>query len=482
MPTSTAFRTAPLATADYPPGLPYIIGNECAERFSFYGMRTVLVPFMTAYLVNSAGQPAVMPEVEAKAWYHQFMASAYFFPLFGALLSDMVWGKYRTIIVLSLAYCAGHLALALDSTRLGLFVGLGLIALGAGGIKPCVSAHVGDQFGQVNQHRLATVYGWFYFAINVGAMLSTLITPRLLHNAPGWLERNLAGQPWAAGIDFSRIGPHLAFGLPGLLMLIATLAFWLGRYRYAHIPPRGVSTLAALKGAGGMALLRLVPVYLCISVFWALYDQTGAAWVQQAKQMDRSWLRSAENPWHPEEIQAINPLLILLYIPLFNYVIYPVMGRFFPLTPLRRIGVGMILTALSFVLTAIIEQWIQEGHHPSIRWQILCYVILTAGEVLVSITGLEFSYTQAPRELKSIVMSVYLLSVSLGNQLTAGINAAIAWSPIVKDALQGAYYYWFFAGLMFMTFGIYLLFSLFYRGETQLQDSHAGLASKVQDE
>jgi proton-dependent oligopeptide transporter, POT family len=143
----TDYLQAPLPSKKLPAGIPYIIGNEAAERFSFYGMREVLVVFMTQYLLDGTGAPDTMNQEEAKGWFHLFVSAVYFTPLFGALISDSLLGKYRTIILLSLLYCFGHFVLAMDHTRLGLLLGLGLIAVGSGGIKPCASAHVGDQFG-----------------------------------------------------------------------------------------------------------------------------------------------------------------------------------------------------------------------------------------------------------------------------------------------------------------------------------------------
>src|SRR6267143_6459036 len=176
----TEYLTAPLKTDKMPPGVPFIVGNEAAERFSFYGMNSILVVFMTKYLMDAHGRPDQMTDAQADAWYHTFVSCVYFLPLFGAFLADAVLGKYRTILILSIVYCFGHLALALDHTRLGLAIGLGLIALGAGGIKPCVSANVGDQFGPSNQHLLTRVFSWFYFSINLGSMFSTLLIPELL--------------------------------------------------------------------------------------------------------------------------------------------------------------------------------------------------------------------------------------------------------------------------------------------------------------
>ena len=156
-----------LTWRDMPSGIPYIVGNEAAERFSFYGMKAILFVYMTKYLVNAMGQPDLMSSESAREAVHWFVASAYFFPLAGAILSDSLLGKYRTIFWLSLVYCLGHLALATIPGRVGLLAGLTLIAIGAGGIKPCVSAHVGDQFSERNQGLLPRVYSWFYFSINL---------------------------------------------------------------------------------------------------------------------------------------------------------------------------------------------------------------------------------------------------------------------------------------------------------------------------
>ena len=145
-------RTAPVDTDKMPPGIPYIISNEAAERFSFYGMRTILVVFMAKYLWLMDGAGATpMSNAEATEHYHSFVGWVYFTPILGALLADIFIGKYRTIILLSIVYCLGHAALAcmgmFGHSREWLFAGLLLICLGSGGIKPCVSAHVGDQFG-----------------------------------------------------------------------------------------------------------------------------------------------------------------------------------------------------------------------------------------------------------------------------------------------------------------------------------------------
>lgn len=521
------FRTAPRTMKGMPPGIPFIVGNEAAERFSFYGMKTILVVFMTQYLLLSTGRPDLMNETEARESMHLFVASAYFFPILGGIIADAFLGKYLTILILSLVYCGGHLCLALMDMpesmlahtmepRGWLLAGLALIAIGSGGIKPCVSAHVGDQFGQSNRHLLQRVFGWFYFAINFGSFFSTLLTPWLLKH---W------GASWA-------------FGVPGILMAVATLVFWLGRNRFVHIPPRGPHYFVETFGREGLAsILKLVPLYLLVAVFWSLYDQSGGAWVQQAQHMDRRFLGVQ---WLESQIQAINPLLVLIFIPLFSTLIYPALGRLIDLTPLRKILVGFALTVIAFAITAhaqgiidsetarfrneitplaaagtldrpataaalrqvgltshantietlsdtdslvpsVVDAGIavdRDGNRilanwPTVGWQLLAYIVITAAEVLVSITCLEFSYTQAPPQMKSLVMSLYLLSVSLGNFFTAMVNS------LTKDAsghsvLTGENYYWFFTGCMAAATLLLVPVLWWYRPREYIQNAATG--------
>ncbi len=414
------YRTAPVPSTKMPRGIPYIIGNEAAERFSFYGMKGILVIFMTSYLFMLPGAIGNEPMPESKAIenYHFFTTAVYFTPIFGALIADILLGKYLTIISLSIVYCAGHGVLALMGVNDGvnpglmLFLGLGLISIGSGGIKPCVSAHVGDQFGATNGHLVSKVFGWFYFAINTGAFLSTLMTPWFLE----WY------------------GPHLAFGIPGVLMVIATIVFWMGRKVFIHVPPGGLKWFKeTFSWRGISAILKLSVIYIFVAVFWALFDQTGSSWVLQAENLDRNWLGVE---WLSSQIQAVNPIMILILIPLFSFLIYPAVNRVFKLTPIRKISIGLFIMVIGFSMVALLQESIDSGLRPSIGWQIAAYAILTASEVMVSITCLEFSYTQAPRTMKSIIMAIFLVSVSLGNVFTAVVNHVIQVDSNASPAKQ----------------------------------------------
>ena len=399
------YLSAPVASTKMPRGIPYIVTNEAAERFSFYGMKGILIIFMTKYLMDSDGANDFMGPDEAKGYYHMFTSAVYFTPILGAIIADAFFGKYKTILTLSVVYCAGHLALAMDETRFGLAMGLGLIALGSGGIKPCVSAHVGDQFGKSNQNLLEKVFGWFYFSINLGAFASTLLTPWLL----------------------AHYGPHVAFGVPGILMALATLFFWMGRNVFVHIPPGGMEFIRetfSKEGLGSMS--KLFIIYAFVAMFWALFDQTGSAWVLQAENMDRNFLGFT---WLSSQIQAINPIMIMVLIPVFNGVkairwpgVYPILHKVWPLMPLRKIGIGFFLTVPAFLIPAWIETQLDAGATVNIAWQLFAYAIMTTAEVFVSITCLEFSYTQAPKKMKSLIMAFFLMSVSLGNVFVSAVN------------------------------------------------------------
>jgi POT family proton-dependent oligopeptide transporter len=458
----------------FPPQIKYIIGNEGCERFSFYGMKNILTFFMINYLALQA--PV------AKANYHLFVSACYFFPLLGGYLSDRYFGKYRTILYLSLLYCVGHAFLAVFETNpTGFYAGLGLIALGSGGIKPCVSAHVGDQFSEANRHQVKSVFGLFYWTINFGSFFASALIPKTLE----WF------------------GPRVAFGIPGVLMLMATVVFWMGRNYYVHVPPTGKNPHSFLRivfdavrfrghrverrpepGAdelgyrnapeprlekrhwleaararhpqsaidGAKAVFRIMAIFAPIPVFWALFDQKGSTWIVQATNMDRT---IGSMTLAPSQLMALNPLMVMLIIPLNTFVVYPALERAgIALTPLRRMTAGMFIAGLSFVLVALIEAWMGTGARPSVLWQAAPYLVITLAEVLVSTTGLEFAYTQAPREMKSTIMSFWNLTVTFGNLITAGVSAL--------NVFHGPMQYLFFAGLIFFAATVFALLAARY--------------------
>jgi POT family proton-dependent oligopeptide transporter len=469
-----------------PPGIPYIVANEFAERFCYYGINAILSVYMVQHLHFG--------EAQATVWQSLFKFGAYFFPIIGAILSDVFWGKFRVIIVLSLVYSVGCTLLALSSTASGLAIGLLLMALGTGGIKPCVSTNVGDQFTKKNEHLIQRAFSYFYISINAGSTISIILCPILLATS----------------------GPHLAFGVPAAMMFVATLVFWLGRKRFVVVPPamtrdagRGlalflaavvpvfavslwlfktvnpeyapatlvaalVAQLAALvwlclktplarrlpeelhawlaqsfTGDNLKLVLRLAFIYyFFVAIFWSLWDQSnGQTWTLQATSdlMDKhlfAWLKGvpglgalADLTLLPAQIQFVNAVFIILLVPVFQFGIYPLWGCLAKVTPLRKINAGLFVIAASYVIVAWIENRIMHGHSVSIWWQILAFLVLTAAEVLISITALEFAYRQAPLAMKSFLMAaMYLFAVAFGNAYTAQVNSQMV-KPLAATAI-----------------------------------------------
>ncbi len=615
----------------FPPGIPFIVGNEGAERFSFYGMRQILFIYLTSLFLGfateqSAGTGAVSDAtLRATQTYHLFNASVYLFPMIGAILADRLLGKYRVIFWVSLIYCVGQAALAfgghlgaqghLSTATAAVYAGLILIAVGSGGIKPCVSANVGDQFTSKNAHLVQQIFQIFYFIINFGSFFASVLTPVL----------------------YKSYGAAVAFGVPGVLMALATLVFWMGRKRSVQVPPSpggrlglldflassflcapllvmayvGATVadevvkaamsdqagavgraalhiveadwpyaLAALAGLsigaalfawrqrirqdngffavllyclqhrgerrsgesfwlpararfgeeaaeGPPAVLRVIVVFSMVGVFWALFDQNSSTWVQQAKMMNLTlvvptvlwygWLIPAvvaaacfgavwlftwisNRPlsrkttlsalailvgWGllavilqairggteridllPAQVSAFNPLMVMIIIPALNFLIYrPLDRKGRPMKPLTRMAIGMFLAAFAFVGVALIQMRISAvgPGHVHVLWQVIPFFILTTSEVLVSVTGLEFAYTQAPRAMKSTIMGFWLICVTLGNVLVAFL------APLETLAGGLATFFWIFAGLMVLAALVFVALAATYKGKTYLQ-------------
>jgi len=440
----------------FPRQVKYIVASEACERFSFYGMSTILVPYMELMLGWS--------EADASATYHYFVAAAYFMTLVGGWISDRLLGRYRTILWLSVGYVVGHAVLAAadlaPGVRIaGLYAGMGLIAIGAGGVKPNVSAFVGDQFTRDQRSLLDRIYSWFYFGINVGSASSQVVTP--------WLLAGCAGLCMARPVS-------VAFGVPGVLMAMALLLYVAARRDYVRVPPvgkagtgffdlirarfSGAEALRAKHGDEGVAAMRSVfkiaLVFLPFVAFWALYFQYGSSWFDQAKRMD---LNVFGWKMQPAQMEALNAILILVMVPFFAYVVYPAAERAgLRPTLLRRMTAGMFITVPAFLSAALIQRWIEAGETPSIGWQVIQYVIISIAETLISVTALEFAYTQAPKSMKSTIMSLWFLTLAGGNWLTGIVTRNVRF-----ETRSGYFLFW----ALFMLGGavLFALVAAFYK-------------------
>ncbi|MDO8179766.1 MAG: oligopeptide:H+ symporter [Undibacterium sp.] len=504
--------------AKMPRQIPFIIASEGCERFSFYGMRNILTVFLMTSLLLSIPEP--LRAGMAKEVFHTFVIGVYFFPLLGGWIADRYFGKYNTVLWLSLVYCAGHACLAFfEDNRNGFFFGLFLIALGSGGIKPLVSSFIGDQFDQSNRSLAQKVFDGFYWIINFGSFFASLLMPIFLKS----------------------FGASVAFGIPGVLMFIATVIFWLGRKKYVHVAPvakdphsflnvvrtalktqvpgqarsgyflavagvalavgsmflvPGISIVAALclalvfvLGFGGMgawmqlerargihpdeavdgvrSVLRLLVLFALVTPFWSLFDQKASTWVLQADQMTKpEWFQSSM-------MQSLNPALVMLLIPFNNLVLYPLLKRMgVELTALRRMGMGIAFSGFAWIVVGFMQLALDGGSALDITWQVLPYALLTFGEVLVSATGLEFAYSQAPLAMKGVIMSFWSLSVTIGNLWVLLANSSVK-SAVVTEQIKTtgisvtAFQMFFFAGFALLAA---LAFAMYARSYSMLNN------------
>lgn len=409
-----------------PRGIYYILGTEFAERLSFFGMRSILSLFLVTQFFNPHNVSGLTAEANAQSnmYSHAFSTIVYFTPLLGALLADGFFGRYRIILIGSLIYTFGHLLLSVFNHSLPGFIwGLVTIGIAAGCIKSCTAAFVGDQFDQTNTTNRSRAYSWFYFCINAGGTLSILLIPIILEKA---------GAGWA-------------FGIPGIAMAVAAISFYSGT-KYYHKPTAPGLNIKSLSNANLKALGRVLAVFAFIPLFWGMWDMNQSEWVLQASKLN---LKVGSFTFLPAQIQATNGVFLLILLPLFNYRIYPLLEKAgIHITPLRKLCAGFLLTALSFVIIALLESRVQSGFHPSVCWQLPAYLLLTAAEVLIAVTCLEYAYTQSPPAMKTLMTSLFYFTYSIGTAFTTYVNASIASHGICYH-FTGASYFWLFACLMF---------------------------------
>jgi POT family proton-dependent oligopeptide transporter len=431
-PAQAADLTAEPRDNRMPKGIPYIVANEFAERFCYYGINAILTVYMT--------QTLAVPERQANVYHSLFKTAAYFSPLIGAFVSDVLWGKFKTILTFSMSYCLGCAIVALVPGVPGLLTGLTLVALGTGGIKPCVSTNVGDQFTSKNSHLIEKAYSYFYLAINSGSSISIFFCPVLLDPFnPEAKPRFVADWLIRSGIH----GRLPAFGTPAVMMFLATLVFWLGRKKFAVVPPAGWAWVREVFSKEGVKTVgRLAIIYVFLAPWWGLWEQSnGQTWTLQAESSLMNKDLGFGLTLLPAQIQVVNGLFILALVPVFTFVVYPLWSKVTTVTPLRKIAVGLFVIAVSYLIVARIEAHIQAGESVSLYWQFLAYIVLTASEVLVSITALEFSYKQAPLRMKSFIMSLFLLSISGGDVINAIVNSANG-KPVAVETVEAGTETW----------------------------------------
>ncbi|KAL8525722.1 hypothetical protein ACS0TY_015096 [Phlomoides rotata] len=476
---------------------PFILGNECCERLAYYGMSSNLLVYFTSQL----NQHSATASKNLSNW----SGTCYVMPLVGAFLADAYLGRYWTIASFSIIYVIGMTLLTLSASVPGLrpkcrtkedctatssqttvcFVALYLVALGTGGIKPCVSSYGADQFDdadEVEKGHKSSFFNWFYFSINIGALVASSVLV--------WIQVNVG---WGWG-----------FGVPAVAMAIAVVFFFSGtrlyRYqkpggspltrlcqvvvascrKYRVVVPKDKSLLyetsdaeSAIVGSRKLdhtnelsffdkaaveastdrsknpvdlwrlctvtqveelkSIIRLLPVWATGIIFSAVYGQMGNLFVLQAEYMNARLGHT--NFIIPEaSLSIFDTLSVIFWVPVYDRVIIPMTRKFTGhqngLTQLQRIGTGLFISIFAMVSAGFLEivrlnivrrhgSYSVKEAPISIFWQVPQYFIIGCAEVFTNIGQLEFFYEQAPDSMRSLFSALSLTTTALGSYLSS---------------------------------------------------------------
>jgi len=407
---------------EHPRGFWFVFWGELAERASYYGMRTILALYLLDVLAYDKSSGASIVQF--------FMAAAYFTPLLGGYLADRWLGRYRTILYFSIPYVVGHLVLGGVPTRWAMFTALGLLALGAGSIKPNISTLLGQIYDHEKKQALMTEgFSYYYAAINIGAVLTTFTLP--------WVRIR-----WG-------YGPALM--VPAILMAVAFAVFAAGKGYYPREEVRKRPKKTPEQRAAEWATLRrLGGVFALIAVFWFVYDQNATTWMYFARDhLDLTLVPSfwivPEVSLTADQLQSVNPFFIVILTPLFNALWQMLRkrrgGR--PVADTRKmlVGFGIVVVCAGIMSLA---GFVAGDGRVSVWFEVVAIFVMTLAELCVSVVGLEFAYTQAMPGTKSTVTAVFWLTV------TAGDFAGGFFDHLYDDQLSPGSYFAVQAGIVFL--------------------------------
>ena len=340
---------------------------------------------------------------DAGQLYSWFKAACYALPLLGGFLADRYFGKYRTIVAFSIPYVLGHFVLGLENTA-AVIIALILLAGGSGVIKPNISTLMGETYDQQRpgQTQLrSAAFMWFYFAINVGALISTLALPALR----------------------DKYGYAVAFQFPAWLMVLSLGVFAAGKRFYAVESLEQPTLTHEQQAERWTAIGKLFGVFGMITLFWIPYEHMDSVWVFFTRDyvelptisyldFNREW-QSYQMP--PDQLQFINPLCVMIFAPLFASLFPKIdpTGRLF--TDRFKILLGLGIGTLASAVMTIAGFLATADTKISVMWLVVSYVLLTIGEVLVYGTGLDLAFSAAPKDMKGFVTGCFLLTMTAAN-------------------------------------------------------------------
>jgi proton-dependent oligopeptide transporter, POT family len=407
----------------HPPGLFLLFFTEMWERFSYYGMRALLVLYMVDYLIKGvrAGSVHVLGfgplqhgleavygplgiQPLASEIYGLYTAFVYFTPLFGGMLADRILGQRKTVVVGGILMAIGHFLMAVESMFL---VALLFLILGNGCFKPNISTQVGGLYPE-GDPRLDRAYTIFYAGVNLGAFFSPLVCGTL-------------GQVY---------GWHYGFGAAGVGMVCGVVLYlWGQRFlapdqltrakeaRKENAPVAATKlTAKEWKGIGGLIVLCFLNI-----IFWAVYEQQGNT-IQLFADRNADWhVFGWELPstW----FQAFNPMFIFMLVPILNaYWGWQSTRRKEP-SSVTKMGMGCVLLGVSFLPLMYVARGLGPDQRISFLWLVGCTLIYTIGEMYLSPIGLSLVVKVAPARLVSMLMGMWYMSNFFGNYLSGHIGS-----------------------------------------------------------
>jgi POT family proton-dependent oligopeptide transporter len=455
----------------HPPGLATIFLLEMWERMSFYGMRALLV----LYLVHSAAEGGLGFDVRsATAIYGLYVGGTYIAALPGGWIADRILGGQRAVLIGGIIITCGHLLLGLGSSSAVFLLGLVVITLGTGLLKPNASALVAQLYPRGGA-QLDAGFTIYYVGVNVGGTLGPLITGFLAQRygwsfgfmaaaagmAAGVLQflwtRRLLGTAGAAPPARGNVGPVLGLSIGMLALCLFIALLWSGRIQLG--PPLLLSAstgiIAAIAilffgyllfGAGLDPVERrriavVIMLFIAATMFWAGYEQSGSSFNLFAERYTARTLSGFTIPasW----FQSLNPIFIVVFGPLFAALWVRLAQRGLdPSTPVKFI-LGLLGMGLGFVVMAAAARHVVAGEMAGMQALVLTYLLHTFAELCLSPVGLSAVSKLVPRRFIGQSLGVWFVSLSLGD-LVAG-RLAGDFNPLQVSAMPGQFMrvFWF---------------------------------------
>jgi POT family proton-dependent oligopeptide transporter len=395
--------------AGHPKGLGPLFFIELWERFSYYGMRSILILYMTsAAAVGGLG----FDTKQAASIYGWYTMAVYVTALPGGWIADHLTGARLAVFIGGIIIASGHFTMVFHETSF-VFLGMGLIAIGTGLLKPNISVMVGNLYPD-NDTRRDSGFSLFYMGINIGAVLAPLVVGFL---AKTETFRNILSR---AGLDPNKCW-HWGFAAAGVGMVIGLLVYLKNRERLAKVGNKvervakaGSTKLVAppLTKSDWSRILAIVILFVFTIVFWAAYEQKGSSLNLFADKLTRNEIFGIG--FSPVYLQSLTPAFVILLVPLFSRL-WVRLGDRQPSSP-AKFTLGLLLIGLAFSLLIPATMLLAQGK-VSFWWLVGLYFLEVCGEMCLSPVGLSTVTKLAPAKLVGLMMGAWFLATSLGNKL-----------------------------------------------------------------